>query len=286
MSAIAAPADRRFRRAHVKPSRKRGHWRAIVKPLAGYTVLTALLAYGVQRATRVAAAAHVLEVDRIVVRGNDRLSKRDVMAVLNGLRGENVLWTDLDVWRRRLMASPWVRDAALRRSLPATVEVMVWERQPIGLGRINGDMYLVDERGVVIDQYGPKYADVDLPIIDGLGASPQRGSVTDEARADLAARVIAAMKSMPKIASRLSQVDVSDLHNARVILSGDAAVLQLGDDQFLARVQAYIDLAPTLHERVPEIDYVDLRFDDRIYVRPAAAAGLRRGKPVAVEKKR
>src|SRR5262249_34127696 len=118
VSAIAAPADRRFRRAHVKPSRKRGHWRAIVKPIAGYPVLTGVLAYGVQRAAGVAAAAHVVEVDRIVVRGNERLSKGDVLAVLNGLRGENVLWTDLDVWRRRLMASPWVRDAALRRSLP------------------------------------------------------------------------------------------------------------------------------------------------------------------------
>jgi hypothetical protein len=31
---------------------------------------------------------------------------------------------------------------------------------------------------------------------------------------------------------------------------------------------------------VPDIDYVDLRFDDRIYVRPAVAPeALRRGKP-------
>ncbi len=30
----------------------------------------------------------------------------------------------------------------------------------------------------------------------------------------------------------------------------------------------YLDLAPTLRERVTEIDYIDMRFDDRIYVRP------------------
>jgi cell division protein FtsQ len=286
MSAVAAPADRRFRRAHVKPSRKRGHWRAIAKPIAGYAALALVLAYGVHRATRVAVAAHVLEVDRIVVHGNERLSKGEVLAVLNGLRGENVLWTDLDVWRRRLMASPWVRDAALRRSLPATVDVMVWERQPIGIGRINGEMYLVDDRGVIIDQYGPQYADIDLPIIDGLGASPQDGTLTDESRADFAARVIAAIKAKPKLAGRLSQVDVTNLHNASVILSGDAAVLQLGEDQFVQRLQAYVDLAPTLHERVPDIDYVDLRFDDRIYVRPAGAPAGARRRPVAVEKKR
>src|SRR5471030_2258184 len=133
----------------------------------------------------------MLQVDRIVVRGNERLSKGEVLAVLNGLRGESVMWTDLDQWRRRLLASPWVRDAALRRSLPSTIEVVVSERQPIGIGRINGEMYLVDERGVIIDQYGPPYAHLDLPIIDGLSAAPgETGSMTDEPRAELAARLI------------------------------------------------------------------------------------------------
>jgi cell division septal protein FtsQ len=45
-------------------------------------------------------------------------------------------------------------------------------------------------------------------------------------------------------------------------------MIQLGEDQFLARLQSYLDLAPALRERVTDIDYVDLRFDDRIYVRP------------------
>jgi cell division protein FtsQ len=269
VSAVAAPADRRFRRAHVKPGRKRWHWRALARPLVGYGGLALTLGYGVHHATRIAAQAHVLQVDRIIVRGNERLSKGEVLAVLNGLRGESLVGTDLDRWRKRLLASPWVRDAALRRSLPSTVEVVVWERQPVGIGRINGDVYLVDDRGVIIDQYGPQYADIDLPIIDGLGGSPAGGTMTDEGRADLASRVIAALKSKPKIAGRLSQVDVSDLHNAAVILSGDPAVIQLGEDQFLPRLQAYLDLAPTLHERVADIDSVDLRFDDRIYVRPS-----------------
>jgi cell division septal protein FtsQ len=214
----------------------------------------------------------VLQVDRVVVHGNQRLSKGEVLAVLSGLRGESLFWTDLDAWRWRLMSSPWVRDAALRRSLPSTVDVMISERQPIGVSRLRDDLYLVDERGVVIDQYGPQYADLDLPIIDGLALSPGEGSATDTARADLAARVIAALRSKPELARKLSQIDVSDLHNASVILSGDPAVLYLGDDQFLQRLQSYVELAPALRERVAEMDYVDLRFDERIYVRPARGA--------------
>jgi cell division protein FtsQ len=269
VSAVAAPSDRRFRRAHLKPSRKRGRWHAIVKPLAGYAALIALVGYAAYRLSMVAAGAHMLRVNAIVIHGNERLSNGEVLAILSGLRGENLVSTDLDRWRRRLMTSPWVSDAALRRSLPSTIDVAIRERQPIGVGRIAGETYLVDERGVIIDQYGPQYADLDLPIIDGLGSAPHDApTLTDEARADLAARVIAAVKSNPKLASRLSQVDVSDLHNASVILTGDPTIIQLGEDQFAQRLQGYLDVAPVLHQRVADIDYVDLRFGDRIYVRP------------------
>jgi cell division protein FtsQ len=275
MSPVAAvAADKRFRRAHVKPSRRRAGWRAIVKSVVVGVLVAVVAAVVIYRGALVVVQAHVLKVDRILVSGNERLSKDDVIAVLNGLRGESLLFTNLDAWRKRLMASSWVRDAALRRSLPSTIEVVVLERRPVGVGRINGQLYLVDERGVIIDQFGPQYADLDLPIIDGLSPATdaKSGSVpdtlVDEARAELAGRVIAAVKAKPAIAKRLSQVDVTDLHNVSLILAGDPAVIELGEDQFLPRLESYLGLAAALRERVADIDYVDLRFDDRIYVRP------------------
>jgi len=268
MSAVAARTDRRFRRAHVKPGRKR-RWYAVLKPLVVWTVSIAAVGYAVYRTSVVAAQAHVLLVDNIVVHGNERLTDGEVMTVLAGLRGESLMWTDLEAWRDRLMRSPWIRDAALRRSLPSTVEIVVTERTPVGIGRIDGELYLIDESGVIIDEYGPHFADFDLPIVDGLPTGTGGvGSVTDEPRAALAAQVIAAVKAKPQISNRLSQVDVSDVHNAAVILTGDSARIQLGEDRFLVRLQSYLDLAATLRERVAEIDSVDLRFDDRIYVRP------------------
>ena len=281
MSHIAAPADRRFRRSHVKPSRSRRNRRTLVRPVAMSLFVLFVLLFVLARGRTVMAQLGVLQVDRVVVHGNQRLSKGEVLAVLAGLRGESLFWIDLDAWRWRLMSSPWVRDAALRRSLPSTVDVMISERQPIGVSRLHDDLYLVDERGVVIDQYGPQYADLDLPIIDGLTISPGDGSATDATRADLAARVIAAVRAKPELARRLSQIDVSDLHNASVILSGDPAVLYLGDDRFLQRLQSYIELVPALRERVSDMDYVDLRFDERIYVRPAHGARVADVEPAA-----
>jgi cell division septal protein FtsQ len=81
--------------------------------------------------------------------------------------------------------------------------------------------------------------------------------------------VVNTFRARPEIARRLSQIDVGDLRDAQVILSGDAAVISLGDSQFLERLQNYLELATALRDRVEQIDHVDVRFDKRIYVRPA-----------------
>src|SRR5262249_37662914 len=153
-----------------------------------------IVVFAAYRSVGIVAQAHVLQVDRIVVHGNERLSNGEVLAVLSGLRGQNLIWTDLEAWRRRLLSSPWVQDASLRRSLPSTVDIVVTERQPIGIARIDGQAYLVDERGVVIDEYGPQYAEFDLPIVDGLTGRGTAGTTPDAPRAELAARVIAAIR--------------------------------------------------------------------------------------------
>src|SRR3954470_8507155 len=136
MSAVAAQTDRRFRRAHVKPARRKRTLRAVAVPLLLWSVFGTGLGYAIYRSSAIAAHAHVLQVEKITVLGNQRLSKGEVLAVLGGLRGENIMFADLDLWRKRLMTSPWVRDAALHRSLPSTIEVVVSERQPMGISRI------------------------------------------------------------------------------------------------------------------------------------------------------
>ena len=263
--------DKRFRRAHVKPSRKRSPVSKHAWLAARLLVLALLLGYAAYRGASMIAAASSLQIGHMTVRGHQRLSTGEVLALVDGLRGQNLLTVSLEDWQQKLLSSPWVEGATIRRVLPSTVEISIYERRPMGIGRLGTAMYLIDGKGVIIDEYGPAYADIDLPIIDGIAAPPQDGgSIVDAARAEFAGRVITAIAVRPEIANRVSQIDVANLHDAVVILDGDAALLHLGDTEFLARLQQYIDLAPMLHERLAGIDYVDLRFDERMYVRPPA----------------
>jgi cell division protein FtsQ len=277
---VKAPSERNFRRPSAKGSKRkrirpRLSWNVVRRALS-----VLLLVFGVYQSIAFAFTTPLLRVTRINVHGNVRLSSGEVQALVEDLRGSSILRVDLDAFRQRLVESPWVSDVGLRRVLPSTVEIFISERRPVGLCRMGPDLYLVDETGTVIDQFGPQYSEFDLPIIDGLvQPSPNGGRAKasiDVGRAELASRVIAALSRSQQIGSRLSEVDVADAHDAVVLLDGDPALLHLGDDKFLERVQSYLELSPALRERVTEIDYVDLRFDPRVYVRPA---GDRRRNP-------
>lgn len=276
MTSIQAPADKRFRRAHVTPSRRRRLWPPNWRYVAAAAVLLAVLGYGGYRATTWALRTEALTIRRITVEGNARLSTGEVTTLLDGLIGQPMLAADLEHWKGVLKASPWVADVAFRRVFPGRIAVAVVERAPVGIGRFGDALYLLDHSASLIDEYGPNYAELDLPILNGLAAPHQEDApVVDEARAALAIKVVDALGARRDLASRVSEIDVTDAHNAVVTLKDDPTQVRLGEEQFAYRLQTYLDLSPTLRERVPGADYVDVRFDNRVYVRPVVTASAK-----------
>jgi cell division protein FtsQ len=271
--AVQAPDDRRFRRAQAKPVARRRRER-LRKALSVLKVvgLAAAIAGAGYLGTELALESAAFRVSRLVVQGNTKLSTGEVATILGDLRGQPILTVDLEAWRARIEASSWVASAELHRVLPNRIEVVIVERVPMAIGRFDGELYLIDRSGLVIDQYGPQYAEFDLPIVDGLLRDGSGDEAGLEARAALAARLIGALASRQDLFARLSQVDVSDPRNAVVLLDGDDARLHVGDSAFAERLHSYLELAPALRERVPDMEYVDLRFDSRVFVRPAAGA--------------
>lgn len=270
---VAAPTDKRFRRARVTPARKRGRFDFFRKRVAYVAALGAVLLYGAYCVVELVLTAEALTVTRITVSGNTRLSRGEVLSLLDGLSGSHMLLVSLEEWRQKVLASPWVEDAAIRRVLPGTVDVVIAERQPMGIGRIGSALYLLDQRGGIIDEFGPDHAEFDLPLIDGLAAAERTGAgepTVDAGRAALAMRLLASLQGRPDLAGRVSQIDVTDVHDAAVIFKGDTALVRIGEDRFVERLQSYLELASALRQKVPQIDYVDLRFGERVYVRPQA----------------
>ncbi len=265
---VHTQTDKRFRRSQHPTRRPRRAVRRWWRIARGVSV-AAGVAFGGYQAAVLLMVASFLSVDDIVVHGLDQLSEGEVLALVAGLRGENILTVDLELHRRRLVTSPWLRDGTLRRILPSTIEVQVTERAPVALARLGERLYLVDDNGTVIDEYGPRFVRFDLPIVGGLTIRGTDGRTVDTSRMALATRLLNQLSARPDVLDSISEIDVTDPYDAVVLLNDDPALLHLGGDHFLERLRSYAELGPTLRERVPNIDYVDLRFDQRVYVGPA-----------------
>jgi cell division protein FtsQ len=269
---VGAPGDKRFRRPDVRPAGRRRLaswcWR-----LARVCVAVAVIAGSGYGLAHVLLSSRMFVIGRVLVHGNTRLSTAEVEALVQGLRGQQILRADLDIYRQHLMESPWVASAAMRRVLPGTIDVRITERTPMAIARIAERLYLVDASGVIVDEFGPEYREFDLPVVDGLVPAGTTTSV-DESRAALTREFLGALQADAALRQRVSQIDVSDSHDVVVLLDGDKTIVHLGDAKFLARLRTYQDLAPALQSRLKDIDYVDMRFDERVYVKSKGQIAL------------
>ena len=270
---VKALTEKNFRRARSRPGRRRPLRSLFSWRVARIAATALVILYATYRSVELVAGSTLLQVQRIRVHGNVKLSVGEVHALMRGLQGSNILTTNLGRYRSRLLQSPWVAEVALRRVLPSTIDVYISERRPFGLCRLGNQLYLIDRDGTVMDEFSPQYAEFDLPIVDGLVRAPKKGAPTvDGRRAALAARVVDSIQASQDLIKRVSQIDVTDAHDAVILLDDDPALLHVGEEKFRERLQSYLEIADALKQRIPDIDYVDLRFDQRVYVKPRGQA--------------
>ncbi len=161
------------------------------------------------------------------------------------------------------------RRSTLSRVLPSTIDVRVVERTPMAIARLGQQLYLVDDTGVIIDEYGAAYREFDLPIVDGL-VSPgrqRRRSSTPSASQLTGAFLDGARRAARICASGCRRSTSPTPHDVVVMFDDDPVWLHLGDDA-VRRAAAAVPRAgaDACRSGSRTIDYVDLRFDERVFV--------------------
>jgi cell division protein FtsQ len=265
-AAAPSAADKRFRRAEVRPVRRR---RTVARLFQAMRVVAPVAVLGT---VVTLAAGHVLEarflaIDRLRVTGTSRLSMGEIEGLIGDVRGGSLALVDLEAVRASLLGSQWVADATIRRVLPSTLAIRLVEREPVAIARLGHQLYLVDAAGVIMAEFGPQYADLSLPIVDGLAAPPSDdGPVIDPGRARTAAGFLHALQARPDLLRAVSQVELT-ASGVRVLLGDDPSWLVLGTERFVERLQTYVEVFPALADRARPVDYVDLRFGDQVFVK-------------------
>jgi cell division protein FtsQ len=258
-----APFLRPERRTRVRRARRGALARAVVAvEITGGCLVAAYLVWS---AYANVMASERLKVERVDVRGSRFLSEGEVRELLGPAVGENILGLDIESLKARLRASPWVADATVSRTLPDTLRVDIRERAPLALAELER-LYLMDGMGTLIDLYGPRTAGFDLPIVRGLmGAS-------GEERRDRAERAGELLRELGELGAEVSEVEVEPSGDVKVVLRGRGELLRMAPPGYRPRFLTFLGLREELARRCPDAEYFDLRFKDRIFVKPRAGS--------------
>jgi cell division protein FtsQ len=148
---------------------------AIVAIIGGVVVGIAIFAGvpGMMRAQAADLAARAgFEVDKVEVRGVERMDELPVYNIALGQVDRSMLSLDLPRVRDEMLKLGWVKDARISRRLPDTLVVDIVEREPVAVWQHEGQLHLIDVNGVVLQAVSAS-AMPDLPLVVGPNANRQ-----------------------------------------------------------------------------------------------------------------
>jgi cell division protein FtsQ len=116
-----------------------------------------------------AAADAGYEVERVEVRGVERMNELRVYERVLGQRERAMPLVDLHALRDSLQELAWVKDARVSRQLPETIVVDIVEREPHAALRKPGHLVLIDETGKELEPISEADSR-DMLLISGPGA--------------------------------------------------------------------------------------------------------------------
>jgi len=210
-----------------------------------------------------------LEVKSVRVRSSDPSVGAAAERMAAGMAWGNIFLLDILDVRKHFEADPRIREARVRKILPASVEVDIEPRIPIAI-LAKDPPVLVDAEGVVIGPADagaepglPRFEDADGFARDAgdkikLGWSCLRELSTAD-RADVEA------------------LDLTGMASVVVKLRSDPVRLRLGETGFSSKIGLFRERRDTWERKFGPIESLDFRFRDRIFIKPAAAAVPRTG---------
>jgi cell division septal protein FtsQ len=210
-----------------------------------------LLFMGYQTAT----ASAFFEFEKADLHGIKNVPKDEIKKIVKSHTLQDGVWNaDIDAIKTEIEKFKYAKEVSVSRVLPDTVRVIVKERIPVAIVRLDGNDYWVDEDGLVLQRVSARD---ELPPFTMFGWSEKN---TEQSLNDNKKRVALYLQLMDKwksfdLVKRVKIVDLSDLKDVHAIIEkeGKSVEIRLGEKDFGKRLQKGIEEISGLDKC---IDYV------------------------------
>ncbi|MBI4455616.1 MAG: FtsQ-type POTRA domain-containing protein [Acidobacteria bacterium] len=211
----------------------------------------------------------VFNLTEVQILGNSRANETEIRRVLSEELPRNLYRIRLGKVREFIEAQSWVQTCLVRRVFPSKLAILLVERQPVALARMENELFLVDRQGVVLELYGPRFQHLDLPVVRGLENSTQENvSDVNQVKMETVMRLLMELDSgAERLSDKISEIDVTESNRVAVVPLNYPIKVFLGDSNYRERYQTYLskqDLMADLTAKYGAMDSVDLSMEHRI----------------------
>ena len=212
-------------------------------------------------------------VEEVTISGAKRLEADEIRTIAGIGPRASVLFLDVAAARARLIASPWIAEAQVRKFYPDRVVIDIVERDAFALWQIGGELHVIAEDGTIIAPGAAAPRRFALPLVVGAGAEKH------------ARDLVALLAPFPEIADKTqAAVWVADRRwNLRLKNGIDVRLPEADAAAALAELAA-LDRDKKLLSR--DVLAIDLRLADRITVRLSDGAAKAREETLRARGKR
>lgn len=208
---------------------------------------------------------------RIVVTGQHRLSRQQVLEIADVGPQTNILSVNLAMTRKRLMADPWIGEATVSREIPSGLHMRIREEVPLALLEMGaGEGYLINVAGDVFKRWDSSDGDA-LPRVQGLDHAdlPVSGRPSSDAfRAVMTLFRLAGEKESPMPLAGIRRIRMDREIGATVYIGDDSRAVRLGFGHYREKAKALGRLISHLHRdsRLNRYRVIDLFDVNRIVI--------------------
>jgi cell division protein FtsQ len=158
-----------------------------------------------------------------------------------------------------------VEDASIARIWPNRVAVRIKERTPVAFvnlaipGGRGSRVLLIDADGVLLEP--PPQSRFTFPVLSGV--TEEQTEIERRQRVQSMLRLLDDLGSLGK---DISEVNAATPENLILVaqVEGRAIQLVMGNQNFLTRMQTFLEHYPEIQRQSPSVRAFDLRLDDRI----------------------
>ena len=241
------------------------YYKSIISTIAFFVLLTGICTLSFNWSN----FKNIYDIDEINIYGTTFFDQSIIKEKSDVLKSFNIFDRELENYKNEILKFDHIIDCKISRKFPSTIDIKIFEREPIAL--INSDeLIILDSEGVCLPV---EYCDLSLPILSNFKSNPElypKGSKTASTNVLSTVSLMKFTKdNFSTIYDNISEFVFNEDSEYEIILKNGKTKILLGSQNLQKKIKYLESFQETFKEEknITDFRYIDLRFSNQVIVK-------------------